>query len=57
MYKETELTKKRQDLELFEMEMLQFFDRQLKNHVNKGLISLSIALTIKIGQAIIEKDS
>ena len=57
MYKETEVTKKKQDLELFEMEMLQFFDRQLKNHVNKGMLSLSIVLTIKIGQAIIEKDS
>ncbi len=52
----TETAKKKHDLEQFEMELLQFLDHQLKSYLSKGLYSLSIAISLKLCQAIIESD-
>ena len=52
----TETAKKKHDLEQFEMELLQFLDHQLKSYLSKGLYSLSIAISLKLCQAIIERD-
>ena len=53
--KQTDSTKKQH--ELFESDMLQFLDHQLKSNIRIGATASSFAFLFKLGQAIIERDS